>query len=292
MNARRDPYPTRSKVPTWKFVDREDPVVWPGGPPGPLSDAQLAKYERDGFLVLEGLFRKELRQLSRSVERVRSRASSHRLPKGHAVFEPGSSSTVRSVFAFHRHDELLAGLVDDERLLGAARQIVGSDAYVHQSRINFKPGFEGRPFQWHSDFETWHSEDGMPRMRAVSCVIALTDNTPHNGPLMLLPGSQNVFVACPGRTPEENFRTSLRQQEVGVPPEGALNVLTQRCGIRSFLGSAGSVAFFDSNTMHGSTANITPMPRHNLFLVYNSVENRLVAPFCGREPRPDYIAAR
>jgi ectoine hydroxylase len=44
--------------------------------------------------------------------------------------------------------------------------------------------------------------------------------------------------------------------------------------------------------MHGSNGNITPWPRSNLFLVYNSVENALEAPFSGQAPRPPHIASR
>jgi ectoine hydroxylase len=44
--------------------------------------------------------------------------------------------------------------------------------------------------------------------------------------------------------------------------------------------------------MHGSSSNISPYPRSNVFLVFNSVENRLAEPFSGQKPRPDYIASR
>lgn len=60
----------------------------------------------------------------------------------------------------------------------AGRQILGSEVYIHQSRVNYKPGYGGTGFYWHSDFETWHSEDGMPRMRALSVSIALTSTCP------------------------------------------------------------------------------------------------------------------
>ncbi|PSN08523.1 ectoine hydroxylase, partial [filamentous cyanobacterium CCT1] len=49
---------------------------------------------------------------------------------------------------------------------------------------------------------------------------------------------------------------------------------------------------FDCNMMHGSSSNISPFPRSNVFFVYNSVHNRLVAPFGGTKPRPEFIAAR
>jgi len=44
--------------------------------------------------------------------------------------------------------------------------------------------------------------------------------------------------------------------------------------------------------MHGSNSNISPYPRSNVFMVYNSVDNRLEEPFSGQQPRPPYIAER
>jgi len=178
------------------------------------------------------------------------------------------------------------------RLCGVAAQILGSGVYLHQSRINFKPAFEGKPFPWHSDFETWHMEDGMPRMRALSASILLTPNTEHNGPLMVVPGSHRRYVRCVGKTPDEHFTTSLREQMVGVPAREALVALFERGSLDSITGPAGSVVFFDCNLMHGSAGNITPLPRHNMFLVYNSCENRLLSPFCGLPARPTFLAER
>jgi ectoine hydroxylase len=158
--------------------------------------------------------------------------------------------------------------------------------------MNFKPGFTGKEFYWHSDFETWHVEDGMPRMRCLSCSILLTDNAPHNGPLMLMPGSQRHYVRCVGETPENHYEKSLRKQEIGVPDENSLTELASRFGIDCATGPAGSVVFFDCNTMHGSNGNITPSARSNLFYVYNHVDNAVQAPFCQQAPRPAFVAER
>src|SRR5699024_8208232 len=136
-------------------------------------------------------------------------------------------------------------------------------------------------------------EDGMPRMRAVSLSIALSDNYTFNGPLMLIPGSQNYYVSCVGATPEDNYKESLKKQKFGVPDEDSLRWLTEQGGgISVPTGKAGSIPLFESNTMHGSTSNMTPYPRNNLFMVYNSVENALTEPFSGSKPRHEYIAVR
>jgi ectoine hydroxylase len=173
-----------------------------------------------------------------------------------------------------------------------AEQILGSAVYLYQSRVNRKPGFAGRDFYWHSDFETWHVEDGMPRMRALSVSVALTPNHCWNAPLLLIPGSHQHYVSCPGHTPPNHYEQSLRKQEYGTPSHEVLRWLAKRGGIASITCDAGAAVLFDCNTMHGSNGNITPDPRTNGFLVYNSVENAVEAPFGGTPPRPEFLAAR
>jgi ectoine hydroxylase len=207
------------------------------------------------------------------------------------VSEPGSN-VVRSLFRVHRTSQPFRAVAEDSRLLDVARQLLGSDVYVHQSRINFKPAFDGKEFFWHSDFETWHIEDGMPRMRAVSVSINLTENHEFNGPLMVVPRSHWEYVRCVGDTPENHYEQSLKKQQYGVPSREAMCQLVERGGITAPKGPAGSALFFECNLMHGSGGNLSPYPRTNLFFVFNSVENAVVAPFSGQTPRPEYLAER
>jgi ectoine hydroxylase len=202
------------------------------------------------------------------------------------------SQEVRSIFEVHKISDVFGSIVRDPRVVGRARQILGGDVYVHQSRVNFKPGFGGGDFYWHSDFETWHAEDGMPGMRAVSISISLTDNYSFNGPLMIMPGSHKTYVSCVGETPAENYKSSLVMQGVGTPDPGTLTRLADRHGIDVLAGKAGGAIMFDCNCMHGSSGNITPFPRSNVFIVFNSVENACVEPFAAPAPRPTFIGAR
>lgn len=282
-----DRYPTRTSGDEAP-VERADPTVWSTHADGPIDGAALAEYEANGYLVCDALlsadeaqaYLRELVRLSRDDD---VRADER------TVFEK-ESGEVRSIFEVHRISEAIAELVRDPRILGRAEQILGSEVYVHQSRINYMPGFRGRGFYWHSDFETWHAEDGMPAPRAFSMLIALTDNYPFNGGLMVMPGSHRAFVPCVGETPENHFKASLREQEIGVPSEAALTELAAKHGIDQFSGRAGAALLFDSNLMHGSANNITPFPRSNIFVVFNSVENALVEPFRAAQPRPTFIA--
>jgi ectoine hydroxylase len=109
---------------------------------------------------------------------------------------------------------------------------------------------------------------------------------------MVLPGSHKRYVSCAGHTPDEHYKQSLRRQEYGVPEPEVLDQLSREGGLTAPKGKAGSALFFDCNLMHGSNSNITPFPRSNIFLVYNSVENALVEPFGGIKPRPEFVASR
>ena len=283
-----DVYPTRGGG--FSEIPRQDPVIWEPTATGPLGADAVSSFDRTGYLAIDQLvtpeevesYRAELRRLSddpavRADERT--------------VVER-KSQEVRSIFEVHKISEVFRALANDQRLVDRARQILGSDVYIHQSRVNFKPGYDGKEFYWHSDFETWHAEDGMPRMRAVSISIALTDNFSYNGALMIMPGSHRSYISCGGQTPDDNYKGSLVEQEAGTPDHDSIARLAERHGIDVLEGKAGGATMFDCNCMHGSNGNITPFPRSNVFLVFNSVENACTEPYAAAKPRPEFIGAR
>ncbi|MFE9245120.1 ectoine hydroxylase [Nocardiopsis sp. NPDC006938] len=287
----QDHYPTRVEPAQGRgWIERHEPTVWPGVAKGPASAAELTRHARDGFHIQRDLLTTS--EVSAALNELRAMVEDPVIRADERTITEPASDEVRSVFDAHLFSDRIARLVKEPRVLDRARQILGSDVYVHQSRVNFMPGFRGNGFYWHSDFETWHAEDGMPGMAAVSLSIGLTDNLPYNGGLMLMPGAHRTFVPCLGRTPDDNYRSSLKAQKVGVPQEDDIAELARRHGIGQFTGPSGSALWFDCNSMHGSGNNITPYPRSNIFVVFNSVDNALVEPFSARERRPDFVAAR
>ena len=291
MDTATDLYPSRGEGPIAP-IERHTPVVYPGPQrdAGPLSPQALAQYEKDGYLFLESLFHEtEVEALQREMDALRG---NEKVRQSEIAVTEALSGEIRSIFAVHTVSDIFRTLAADRRLLGIVRQILGSDVYLHQSRVNYKPGFRGKEFYWHSDFETWHCEDGLPEMRTVSCSIALTPNYPYNGPLMVMPGSHRHFFPCEGHTPEDHYLQSLKKQDYGVPNDEQLQWMADRFGIVAPLGPVGSVTLFDCNLMHGSNGNITPYPRSNAFFVYNSTENLLEEPFAAAHRRPWYLGNR
>ncbi|MCP3031910.1 ectoine hydroxylase [Halobacillus sp. A1] len=289
----KDLYPSRQNNKP-EIFERKDPVIHTDrskDDQAPISTEQLDFYEKNGFLQIENFFSdEEVSNMQKGIFELQEDSDGVQSDK--VIREP-ESDEIRSIFHVHEDDNYFKNIANDQRLLDLVNHLLGSDVYVHQSRINYKPGFTGKEFDWHSDFETWHVEDGMPRMRAVSLSIALSDNYTFNGPLMLIPGSQNYYVSCIGETPDDNYKESLQKQKLGVPDHDSLRWLAEKGGgISVPTGKAGSITLFESNTMHGSNGNITPYSRNNLFMVYNSVENQLVKPYSGGKERPEFIAVR
>jgi len=286
---RIDRYPTRTQGPA-PLAERTDPTVWGRIESGSPDGVSSADFDTNGYVIIDELLTPaEVAEYTEEAERL---AGDPELRLDERVIIEKKSNRVRSIFQVHRISQKVAALARDPRVAGLARRVLGSEVYIHQSRVNYMPGFEGAGFYWHSDFETWHAEDGMPAPRAVSLSIALTDNYPFNGSLMVMPGSHRTYVPCQGATPADHYRESLQEQQIGVPSHAHITELANRHGIAQFAGARGSALLFDSNIMHGSANNITPFPRSNIFLVFNSVENTLTTPYSAPMPRPTYIASR
>jgi ectoine hydroxylase len=283
-------YPSRvASVPKW--LDREDPVVYTDKKDESiLTEKQVQDFEQNGFLILKDVFSKgEIKLYNDEFHKL---GNDQTLVSREEFIKEPNSDIVRSIFYAHKFSDVYKTLSEDDRIRTKVEYLLNDKTYIHQSRINAKPGFNGKEFYWHSDFETWHVEDGMPNMRAISCLITLTDNRSYNGSLMLIPGSHKYFISCVGETPEDHYKESLRKQEYGVPDNDSLQKLYDNFGIEVAECPAGSVILFDCNTMHGSNSNITPLPRRNIFFVFNAISNKLQSPFGGTTPRPKFIAER
>lgn len=270
-----DRYPTRIDGDP-ELIDRTDPSVWDFTGAGPIDRATIAAHHAKGFSVHHDLF--SAAEVAACRDELARLAADPGIA-GDERAQLAEDGEVRAIYEVHAVSELVAELVRDPRVLDRARQILGSDVYVHQSRVEYLPGLLGKGTYWHSPFETWHAEDGMPSPRAVSVSIPLSGQQELTGELMAMPGSHRIFVPT-------------AHGSRGVPGREHLRSLGAAYGIERYTDAEGSVLVFDANLMQGSADNITPFPRTNIHVVFSSVENHLCAPFAGGEPRPAFIANR
>lgn len=281
-----DLYPSRIGG-TEQIIQRKDPIVYGDKRPDvahTLNTSQLFSYNENGYIVLPDYMPEMVPPLQDEIIRLkRTMANNDEL-----ITEPDSRD-IRSIFMPNVYSKLIDRFSRHPKILNIARQLLGSDVYITQARVNVQPAFNGRSFAWHSDFETWHVEDGMPRMRAVTAWIMLTENNEFNGPLYVIPESHKFYISCDCITNKKNYTQSLKRQQAGVPRSETMHQILQNLEIQSIHGSPGTMVFHECNILHASPDNISGMPRTVLMMVFNSCENALQKPFGFRSPRPKYL---
>jgi ectoine hydroxylase len=316
-----DLYPSRVDEPG--LVRRVDPVVDEKARlAGPLSPGEIDNFDRRGFLLLGGVFSPgEVRTLRGSIEELRAHYESQTYEQldrstdmrvitergGSLVTDGGGTPVLKSIWQIHLPPEhaphmlfsaeLARRVVCDARLVGRARQLLGEEVYVHQSRINYQRGWSeqslgGSGFLWHQDFEQWHSEDGMPRMRAVSMAVLLEPAMPANGALMVMPGTHRALIQARTERDADRYTQGALSRGPTLPAR-FLHEAANEHGITYCRGEAGDVVLFDCNLVHGSHTNISPWGRAMLFVVYNAISNTPARrAFAMDTPRPEHIGSR
>jgi ectoine hydroxylase len=286
----KDLYPSRANEE--KIIKRVDKAVYSTEKIGKysLDEKELEVYEKNGFIIIpEAFSEKEIKKFRQELKQLEL---NEKLWKKEEFISEPNDNKLRTIFNQHLFSKIYKKLSKDPRILDKVIQILGSDVYIHHGRINVKRAYQGKSFPWHSDFETWHSEDGMPNCRCLSAWLMLSDNTEFNGPLYLIKESHKKFVSCKGITPKDNYKKSLKKQEYGVPSINAIKQLSKNDKLVSAIGKAGTLVLHDGNILHGSSDNISPEDRTNIFFVYNSVKNTPVKPFASKSPRADFLCLK
>lgn len=286
----QDLYPSR--LDKEDILPRQDKTVYSTKRVGEysLDNISLREYEDKGFIIIPNLFSSD--EVQEMLSEMSYMANNSDLAQNEEfIFEPDSDK-LRTIFNQHLFSVLFDKVSKDARILDKVKQILGSDVYLHHSRINIKHAYKGKSFPWHSDFETWHCEDGLPQCRCLTAWIMLTDNNEFNGPLYVISGSHKEYISCKGVTPENNYKKSLKKQEYGVPSVHSIKKLMQNNELVGAYGKAGTLVIHDGNVMHGSCDNISPYSRTNAFFVFNSVENKPVQPFGAKTSRADFLCLK
>jgi ectoine hydroxylase len=185
-----------------------------------------------------------------------------------------SDGSVRLAFGIHTMSERFRELTRHPDILLPAKQLLGGDVYVHQSKIVSKSPQAGQGFPWHQDYTFWRRRDRIPTDRLLSAIIFLDEVRQTNGPIYVVAGSHTK-----GLVDEEAYAIDADGIKSFCPP----------CTLEVPIGPLGSVVFLHSMVIHGSPPNISPHERMLGFVTYNRIDN---APPQFDEAQPDYISAR
>ncbi len=238
-----------------------------------LSDAEMQHWQSEGFLIRRQVFTGEhLARLQQAVERAAAKAYDL-VPDGKTYHldgkrfvdinqmtvqfehQPGSD-TIKVIEPVHQLDSVLSELIDDPRITEPMQDLVGSESLaLWTDKLNLKRPHEGSGFGWHQDSPYWMHDcqhlDQLPNV-----YIALDDATRENGCLRLIRGShlQGCLPGTEDGSQLGGFYTSLNCFDP------ADEVLLEA--------PAGSLAFFNAHTIHGSEPNQSDQPRRALVLTY------------------------
>ncbi|MDP2505996.1 phytanoyl-CoA dioxygenase family protein [Oceanobacter sp. 3_MG-2023] len=139
------------------------------------------------------------------------------------------------------------------RVAQIAGQLVGSrGARLHHSKVNSKLPHTATEVKWHQDFPfTPHSNDDL-----VTCLLMISEVTPANGPLQVVPGSHRGPL----------FSHWQHDRFTGTVDDA---VIAEHCQQpTSCYGPAGSVCFMHTRVLHASSPNETELPRTIFINVY------------------------
>jgi len=245
-----------------------------------LTRAQLDQYERDGFLVLPGLFSAaEVAAMKGELARIQGIDTDH-------LVRERSGGVAKTIYRVHEADgptasPLFHAAVRAPRLLEPARQVLGDDAlYVYHTKCNLKTAVDGSVWQWHQDYGSWR-RDGVPEPELTTALVMLDAPTEMSGCLYFIPGSHKVG----NLEPEMDDRTTSYRLWV-VPKPELLAIMRRSPEPVPIVGPPGTVVLFHCNILHGSGHNLSRHDRWAVYLVYNRVANR---PNEVPNPRPDYV---
>lgn len=260
-----------------------------------LTNGQVTFFKEQGYLMVENMFTKaEVDLLLTEMTEVIKEDCPRRILE--------KSGSVRSFFAPNYTNAVFDKAARYKPLVDAAAAILGGDVYLHQSKINTKAAMVGDWWEWHQDFTYWHQDDGMPEPNVLTAMIFLNPVTEFNGPLLLIPKSQQAGIVDDAENDNNlegtwykdyvgsaKYMTALTSDLKYTLKQNTIAQWVLKNGIVSAKGGEGSVLFFHGNIFHASSNNLSPWDRHAYLLTYNKVDNKLPDT---PNPRPDFIAMR
>jgi phytanoyl-CoA hydroxylase len=218
--------------------------------PHPVTDDQIARYRRDGFIAIDNILHGP--ELTRLRDAVAAAVEQENAPR-----PPGTTPTpyeqifIQKVNLWRRH-AVIREFVLCKRFGDLAARLAGKPVRVWHDQALFKVPREGAKTPWHQDAHYWpHVEKG----EQITIWLALRDATTANGCMSFIPGSQTVSDLEPIRLADPKDIFELAPQFRGVKPV--------TCEL-----SAGSCTYHNGLTFHFAGPNKSDAMREAFAILY------------------------
>jgi phytanoyl-CoA hydroxylase len=215
-----------------------------------ISDAQVAQYRRDGFIVVPDLLEEaELAEMHRVIAELIAGAAHVEAHTDVYDLEPGHTQQaprVRRIKAPHKVHPVFDRAIRKPAVIAVLQALLGPDIRLHGSKLNMKSARYGSPVEWHQDWAFYpHTNDDL-----LAVGVMLDDMTPENGPLLVVPGThQGPVWSHHGE--DGRFCGAVDPAEIASEIERAVPLT----------GKAGSMSFHHVRLLHGSALNTSERPR-------------------------------
>lgn len=243
-----------------------------------LTEQQLKDFERDGFLLIKGLYgANEMQEIENWTKEVTAYPE---VPGKYMMyFEESKMSQGKRILCrledFEPYHAGFSHLFNEDKMKGVVSSLFGEEAVLFKDKINFKmPGGDG--FKAHQDVQAgW---DTYAKLH-ITALVTIDRCTKENGCLEMAPG---------------HHRQGLIGEKWQPLDEDALDYAAIET-------EPGDAVFFDSYAPHRSKPNLTDKARRVLYVTYNRLsegdhlrqyyidKRRNYPPDCEREADKQYV---
>ncbi|MEM7144129.1 MAG: phytanoyl-CoA dioxygenase family protein [Verrucomicrobiota bacterium] len=221
-----------------------------------VSSAQIADYERDGYVIVPGVFSgEEIAALKETAHHDRA------MDQAASSLDDGEGNNVRLALWNHPGDGVYGMFARCRRVVDSVEQLLGGEVYHYHSKMILKDAKTGGAWAWHQDYGYWY-QNGVLFPDLCSVMIAVDRATVENGCLQVLKGSQRM-----GRV-----NHILSGDQAGADLE-RVEEAKKRLELVHVALEPGDALFFHSNLLHCSAANNSDAARWAMICCYNAAAN-------------------
>ncbi|MFC5648639.1 phytanoyl-CoA dioxygenase family protein [Paenibacillus solisilvae] len=221
-----------------------------------MTHEEVARYQRDGYLLVNKLFSKE--ELDRMIREVEG---GDRVASSMYSSNDSSGRKARLSIWHELGSDMWSNVSICPRLVNGVRILLGEDAAFFHGKVMLKEAHSGGAWEWHQDYGYWYDQ-GFIYPNMISVFIALDAATRENGCLQVLRGSHKLGRLEHGRVGEQTGADVNRINQV----ESMLDLVHAEM-------EPGSALFFHSNLLHSSAANVSDYHRRSFIVCYNATGN-------------------
>jgi len=221
-----------------------------------LTPDQTSDYERDGFIIVRGLFTAEETGLLGETAR-----NDNAMDQASSSMDDGEGNDVRLALWNHPGDGVYGMFARCKRLVDSVEQLLGGEAYHYHSKMILKDAKVGGAWAWHQDYGYWY-QNGVLYPDLCSVMIAVDRATEENGCMQVLKGSHKL-----GR-----INHILSGDQAGADME-RVEEAKKRLELVHVAMGPGDALFFHANLLHCSAANNSDHSRWAMICCYNAAVN-------------------